>query len=219
MAIITAANFDYKGPLANFERDSYATLSEMVSVNENYLPNVFIGVCFETGKAYLYNKSNTINPTLGKWREITGGTDAADFIRKTKSFDGFKPEYNGEIIQYIGTTTQDYTNGYFYKAVAQGTDPESYNYEQIDVQPATDLVWGNIEGNVSDQADLQDILNTKASVDSLNEHIQDTNNPHQVTKEQTKALINHSNPLIDCDSPLLQKMLLQMQICQINFLI
>lgn len=258
MAIITAANFDYKGPLANFERDSYATLSDMVNVNDNYLPNVFIGVCLETGKAYLYNKSNTVDPTLGKWRELVGGTDITDYIRKTEDFSTFEPMYYGEIAQYIGQTNQNYTHGYFYKAIPhfaysniqftpsgdyeievsisdedlttffneefiptdspfvsgqfgyRQTNPEvlwsfspetethefrshlgtpeqyaesgftvtppigpsqgltftvdhsiTYTYEQVDVQPATDLIWGNITGTLSDQTDLQNALDAK----------------------------------------------------------
>jgi len=40
----------------------------------------------------------------------------------------------GQIIQYTGATTQDYTNGYFYKRVAQGTDPETYAWEAQPVQ-------------------------------------------------------------------------------------
>jgi len=40
----------------------------------------------------------------------------------------------GQIIQYTGETTQDYTNGYFYKCVAKGTDPETYAWEAQPVQ-------------------------------------------------------------------------------------
>lgn len=265
MAIITAANFDYKGPLANFERDSYATLSDMVNVNDNYLPNVFIGVCLETGKAYLYNKSNTVDPTLGKWRELVGGTDITDYIRKTEDFSTFEPMYYGEIAQYIGQTNQNYTHGYFYKAIPhfaysniqftpsgdyeievsisdedlttffneefiptdspfvsgqfgyRQTNPEvlwsfspetethefrshlgtpeqyaesgftvtppigpsqgltftvdhstTYTYEQVDVQPATDLVWGNIEGDITNQTDLNtELTSLQDQIDTL----------------------------------------------------
>ena len=48
--------------------------------------------------------------------------------------------YEGEIVQYIGNTTEDYTQGYFYKAVAQGTDPETYTYERVDIQPAPETI-------------------------------------------------------------------------------
>lgn len=78
MSISIVSNFKYQGPLANFERDQYATLSDMLNVNENILPPVFIGVCLETKKAYLYNVENDVDPVLGKWREIANGSDVND---------------------------------------------------------------------------------------------------------------------------------------------
>ena len=51
-------------------------------------------------------------------------------------------ENEDDTIQYIGATTSVapiYTNGYFYKCVAQGTDPETYAWEQTNVQPNTDI--------------------------------------------------------------------------------
>lgn len=43
----------------------------------------------------------------------------------------------GQVVQYVGETTSVapiYTNGYFYKCVAQGTDPETYAWEAQPVQ-------------------------------------------------------------------------------------
>lgn len=40
----------------------------------------------------------------------------------------------GYIYQYVGMTGANYTNGYFYKSVAQGTTPETYAWEAIEVQ-------------------------------------------------------------------------------------
>ena len=43
----------------------------------------------------------------------------------------------GQIIQYIGTTTSTYTNGYFYKCTSDGATPTpSYSWVRVDVQPA-----------------------------------------------------------------------------------
>ena len=67
----------------------------------------------------------------------------------------------GNIVQYIGETTEDYTQGYFYKCISDGADPATYSWKQVDVQPATDLVWGNITGTLSDQTDLQGALDSK----------------------------------------------------------
>ena len=46
----------------------------MVAYSPNYLPNLFHAMCEETGKMYVYNVNNDIDPVLGKWRELGGGT-------------------------------------------------------------------------------------------------------------------------------------------------
>lgn len=64
-------NFSYVGPKQNFDRDSYATLADMKAVSDNDMPNVFLAVCEETGKAYVYKKTNTADSVSGKWRDAT----------------------------------------------------------------------------------------------------------------------------------------------------
>ena len=53
-------NFDYLGSKQNFERDSYATIADMVAARAKDLPDIFIATCKETGKLYIYNKDNAI---------------------------------------------------------------------------------------------------------------------------------------------------------------
>lgn len=56
-------------------------------------------------------------------------------------------EYENVIIQYIGTTDQDYTQGYFYVCVSDGLDPATYSWEQLNIQPAPDM--SNYEQNLN----------------------------------------------------------------------
>ena len=42
----------------------------------------------------------------------------------------------GVIYQYVGTTDQNYTQGYFYQCVSDGGNPATYSWERVDVQPA-----------------------------------------------------------------------------------
>lgn len=42
----------------------------------------------------------------------------------------------GKIVQYVGTTDANYTNGYFYKCVSDGGNPATYSWSRIDVQPS-----------------------------------------------------------------------------------
>lgn len=43
-------------------------------------------------------------------------------------------DYVGKIVQYIGATDANYTNGYFYKCVSDGQDPATYSWEAVEVQ-------------------------------------------------------------------------------------
>ena len=73
MALSFSDNIGYSGSRNNFERDYYATIADMVAVKKTKMPTMFIAMCGETGKAYLYNKSNEFDETLGLWRELGGG--------------------------------------------------------------------------------------------------------------------------------------------------
>ena len=76
-------NFEYIGTSQNFERDSYATLAEMKAVVDKRMPDIFTATCKETGKLYIYNKSNEVDETLGKWREVgadIGESNSSDYL-------------------------------------------------------------------------------------------------------------------------------------------
>lgn len=79
MAISILNGFDYGGQSYDFTRQGFATLEEMATFPEYYLPPLYIALCEETGKPYLYNKANESVETYGKWREISGG-EAADLL-------------------------------------------------------------------------------------------------------------------------------------------
>lgn len=70
--MVLSENFTYSGTSQNFERDSYATLAEMKAVKAKKMPSIFHATCKETGKLYIYNKTNTDDEILGKWREVSG---------------------------------------------------------------------------------------------------------------------------------------------------
>ena len=74
MAISLIDNLKIQNKKQNVERDSFATITDMVSYSPNYLPNIFHAMCEETGKMYVYNVNNDEDPDLGKWREFSGGS-------------------------------------------------------------------------------------------------------------------------------------------------
>lgn len=64
-------NFSYVGPKQNFDRDNYTTLAEMKAVSDKNMPSIFLATCEETGKLYIYKKTNTADSVSGKWRDAT----------------------------------------------------------------------------------------------------------------------------------------------------
>ena len=86
MAISLIDNLKIQNKKQNVERDSFATITDMVSYSPNYLPNIFHAMCEETGKMYVYNINNDEDPDLGKWRVLEGsGGGTADVpIEKIK---------------------------------------------------------------------------------------------------------------------------------------
>jgi len=72
MALQYADNLEIRMRAPNVQRDLFHSIAEMAAYNENYLPDMFICVNTETGKLYIYNRDNTVDPVLGKWRTFTG---------------------------------------------------------------------------------------------------------------------------------------------------
>lgn len=87
MALSFLDNVNYRGKKPNFTRDLFDTLSDMAAYPEEYLPDVFIACCKETGKLYIFNRANDTVDTLGKWREYvssdSSGSVGGDIVFTT----------------------------------------------------------------------------------------------------------------------------------------
>ena len=68
----------------------------MVAYSPNYLPNLFHTMCEETGKMYVYNVNNDIDPVLGKWREYGSGVGTDETVKLTSTSTDAK--YLNELI-------------------------------------------------------------------------------------------------------------------------
>ena len=55
---------------------------------------------------------------------------------QTDAFPQAQSEYVGLLFQYIGSTTENYTHGYFYECVEDEEDPGNYLWKQVDTQPS-----------------------------------------------------------------------------------
>ena len=69
----------------------------------------------------------------------------------------------GQILQYIGTTTSNYTNGYFYKCVLKSG---VYDWERIDVQPPSEdpiQVTGFPPASATNMGDIYQYIGTSTA--------------------------------------------------------
>ena len=62
------------------------TKSEMINVNENIYPDVYMCVCSDDGAIYTFNKNNESNAETGKFRMIEGGNDTGEDVDLTGLF-------------------------------------------------------------------------------------------------------------------------------------
>ena len=68
--MIVKESFENNTINPDFTRSMFNTVAEMKAVSKKTMPYVYIATCKETGKAYIYNKNNEIDVTLGLWREL-----------------------------------------------------------------------------------------------------------------------------------------------------
>ena len=68
--MIVKESFENSTIKPDFTRSMFNTVAEMKAVSKKSMPYVYIATCKETGKAYIYNKNNEIDETLGLWREL-----------------------------------------------------------------------------------------------------------------------------------------------------
>lgn len=117
---------------------------ELPEASEDYLDKIvqYIGVtddgiinghfykCVSDGEqdpTYSWEEAEVQTPSAG-----SGGDTIQYSTMPTTSADNL-----GHIVQYTGTTTASYTNGYFYICVSDGESTPTYSWERINVQPAS----------------------------------------------------------------------------------
>jgi len=73
MSISIADNFNYRGRKAFDARISYDTVSSMKNVSDSDIYDGCLAYNLETDKYYKFLANNTVDATLGKWREFESG--------------------------------------------------------------------------------------------------------------------------------------------------
>ena len=104
-------NISYKGRKSDNVRSYFSTIEDMVNFSENYLPDVYITLCGEDNNQYKFVRSNEVDPILGKWRLLEGGSsDLSSYYTKTETnnlLDNKVDKVSGK-----GLSTNDFTDAY-----------------------------------------------------------------------------------------------------------
>ena len=111
MAVSMLDNISYKGRKSDNVRSYFSTIEDMVNFSENYLPDVYITLCGEDNNQYKFVRSNEVDPILGKWRLLEGGSsDLSSYYTKTETnnlLDNKVDKVSGK-----GLSTNDFTDAY-----------------------------------------------------------------------------------------------------------
>ena len=74
MGVSILDNWQYLGKKPDFTRQLFETVADMVAFNENYLAPVYECNVIEDGCRYRYQLTNDLDPVLGRWRKVEGGS-------------------------------------------------------------------------------------------------------------------------------------------------
>lgn len=109
MALTIGDNFSYQGAKPLDTRLQYATIAEMASKADSTLYDGIIAYCKADGKNYQWKSTNTVDPTLGKWREFQSGGGGVSELANLDDVDLDDPA-DGEVLKY-NATEEKWVNG------------------------------------------------------------------------------------------------------------
>ena len=133
-------NISYKGRKSDNVRSYFSTIEDMVNFSENYLPDAYITLCGEDNNQYKFVRSNEVDPILGKWRLLEGGSsDLSSYYTKTETnnlLDNKVDKVSGK-----GLSTNDFTDAYKQQIDDNKTAIETLN--------GNSTVVGSVDSKVS----------------------------------------------------------------------
>lgn len=158
MALLIGDNFSYNGKKPNFERDSFETLAALKAVAEANIDNGHIAYCVETKKHYIFNDTNTIDESTGKWRELESEfsnkvnvSDLDNYLTKEVAQSTYQPVGDYATKSEIPTKVSELENdSNFLTSIPDNyvTDTELQEVisgVQFELPIATNLVLGGIK--------------------------------------------------------------------------
>lgn len=138
MSISIADNFSYNGRKAFDSRLQFDTVANMKAASESSIYDGCFSYVTATKKYYVFDASNEVDETTGKWREFeSGGGGVDNAVEQYEELPEITAEMVGKVVQYVGETDEDYIHNYFYEAVSDGEATPTYSWEQKNVQPGS----------------------------------------------------------------------------------
>lgn len=175
MSVSMLDNISYLGKKADNVRSLFNTIDEMVAFNENYLPDVYECNVVEDGNRYKYNRSNSVDSDLGKWRIVNSDNSAnlVDYYKKTETDNLLEGYVEKEIGKSL--STNDYTTFEKEKLASLENYDDSNVREHIvnSEQKIEDIqnVIGNIKLNTNAQNLSEAINEVKTNCDTYTSSI------------------------------------------------
>lgn len=102
MSLILGDNFSYQGAKPLDKRNQYDTVAAMAAVSDTVLYDGCLTFCLETGKTYQWLSTNTVDATLGKWREFSSGGGGSSDLAGLDDVD-ITAAAAGQILKYDDT--------------------------------------------------------------------------------------------------------------------
>ena len=210
MAIKTSQGFKITSDEA-IDANLTLTKSEMKNINEDMIPDKYFTICQDDGKLYLFNKANTVDTQTGKFRVFEGGSGGGNThidIQNDNKYARIYEDVGGErqvrfnissndlaleimseddtfetIFVPEKTTIQNALNDKQDKLTpGDGIDSEAFYNGELVVNAGGNTEWGNITGTLSNQTDLQEILDEKQETLVSGTNIKTINN-HSILGE------------------------------------
>lgn len=108
---VPTASSEYEGKIIQF-----------IGTTDSNYTNGYFYKCIDNGGTY-------------EWVNVNVQTDVVGQIIQYATMPTANADNLGKIVQFVGTSTNDYTNGYFYKCVSDGQVFPTYSWANIYIQP------------------------------------------------------------------------------------